>query len=102
MLEAFQPPVEGLAPEFDVRDEQWLKGSFRLPDLALPVINVFRFRPVDDEYLWDKDGWEDWLISVPDQPHLKRVLAHLRNTRQTLYLSPGRVLGAARLARMCE
>ena len=44
------------------------------------------------------------LTSISDEPHRDSVLAHIRGTRQLIYLvpCPAPGIGAAKKARMCE
>jgi hypothetical protein len=102
MLDSIRPRVTGLRHDCLTENGGWRNGSFRLLDASGPIILVQRLVSGDESYLWDRDDWEVELRSW-DGPNCENVIQHLRQTRQTITVTPiGFKSDRSRLARICE
>jgi hypothetical protein len=104
MMDSLRPRVPDLKIEFMATDGQRRVDCLQLPNPSIPHILVRRARRGDEEFQWDRDGWEVRLSAFGGpSPNLDHVIQHLRKTRQTVYLTPLiSTFGSTKLARICE
>jgi hypothetical protein len=104
MLDAVRPRVPELVHEFEPDLGPWQTGRICLRDSQHPTILLRRHTEGDSEVAAKLEQVDRALADVRGEPHRDLVLAHIRRTRQIIYLTPCPVvgLGSSKLARICE
>jgi hypothetical protein len=104
MMDSLRPKIPELKLELMAPDGEWREDFLRLPKPVVPDILVRRARRGEDDFQLDRDGWVDELSAWGGpMPNLELVIAHLRKTQQSVFLTPiSKKLGPAKMARACE